>query len=110
VERLVWDRIISTDVVEAGHFGFAAQLVDELALPKKHNMLLILRSLLHFGCKHFASLLFFYFEDFSESATSEFLHNLEAAIEDLLPFLQVRHFSLFITINSNDNYKITFHN
>jgi hypothetical protein len=42
VELLVGHRVVGTDVVEAGHAGLAAQLVNEFALPEEHDVLLIL--------------------------------------------------------------------
>jgi hypothetical protein len=46
VELLVGHRVVRTDVVEAGDACFAAQLVNQLALPEEHHMLLILRRFL----------------------------------------------------------------
>jgi len=54
-------------------------------------MLLVLGSLFHLCGKHFARLLLFDLEDFSEGSGAEFLLDFESAIQNFLTFFQVRH-------------------
>jgi len=70
VEGLVWDRIVSADVIKRGHASFASQFMDQLAFPEKHHVLLMLGRLLQLGCKHLTRLFLFYFEDLAESAAT----------------------------------------
>lgn len=80
MEMLVRDRIVSADVVESRNAGFTAQLVDELALPKQHDVLLVLRCFLNLGRVELSSLLLLDFEDLTEGAATKFLHDFEATL------------------------------
>ena len=98
MEGLVRDRIISADVVKAGHGGLAAQLMNQFALPEEHHVLLVLSSLLNFSSIHLSSLLLLHLEDLSESSRPELFNDLEPAVKDLLTLLKIVlcHLLLFI--------------
>jgi len=42
MELLVWNGVVSADVVEARDASFAAQLVNEFTFPEQHDVLLVL--------------------------------------------------------------------
>jgi len=95
MEALVGHRVVRTDVVEAWHARFSSQLVDELALPEEHDVLLVLGCFFDLGGIELASLLLLDLEDLSEGSTAESLDDLEASFKDLLSFTQ-HYFDNFI--------------
>ena len=98
MEGLVRDRVISANVVKAGHRGLAAQLMNQFALPEEHHVLLVLSSLLNFSSIHLSSLLLFNLEDLTECSRPKLLDYLEPAVKDLLTLLKIVlcHLLLFI--------------
>ena len=110
MELLVRYRVVRSNVVQAGHTRFAAELVDQFGLPKKHHVFLVLGcfflkvnevAVLQFLLQTFRSSFFsplkrlarFFptFENFSKCSTSELLDDLEASFQNFLAFLQ-RHY------------------
>lgn len=77
VKILVRHTVVCPDVVEARNARFATQLVDELALPEQHDVLLVLRRFFNLGRVEFASLLLFHFKNLTESSASKLLDDLK---------------------------------
>jgi len=87
VERLIRDRIISSNVVKPRNASLTAQLMNQFTFPEQHHVLLVLGGLLNFSCVHLACLLFLYFKDLSECSRPKLLDDLESTIEDFLALL-----------------------
>ena len=66
------------------HAGASLHLVNKLAFPEKHGILLVLGGLLALGGEELSGLLLLDLVNFSEGSTSEFLDDLETTIEDFL--------------------------
>ena len=56
--------------MEIGYSGFTSQFVDKFGLPEKHDMLLVLDSLLDFSCEEISCLLFLDLVDVSKGTSS----------------------------------------
>jgi len=65
--------------------------MDELRLPEKHWIALILRCFLDFGGVELLRLFLFDFVDLTEGTTAQFLDDLEAALQDFLAVCQHAH-------------------
>ena len=70
--------------MKQGYAGASLHLVNQLAFPEEHRVLLVLGSLLALGGEEFTGLFLLDLVDFSESSATEFLDYLETTIEDLL--------------------------
>lgn len=79
VKILVWHTVVSTDVVESRHTCFAAELVNQLALPKQHDVLLVLRRFFNLGSVEFAGLLLLHFKNLTESTASQLLDDFKTS-------------------------------
>lgn len=73
--------------MQVGHGGLSSELVDEFALPEKHNMLCVFNCLLDLGSEEVTCLSLLDLVDLSEGATSEFLNDLVSLVKDLLSFV-----------------------
>ena len=78
--------LLVADKVQVGHGGLASELVDELALPEKHDVLCIFDSLLDLGSQEVARLSLLDLVDLSEGATSQLLNDLVPLVKNLLSF------------------------
>ena len=76
--------LLVTNEVKIWDGGFASQFMDQLTLPEKHNVLLVLDGLLNLGGKEVSSLLLFDLVDLSEGSSSEPLDDLVSFVENLL--------------------------
>ena len=56
--------------MEIGYSGFTSQFVDKFGLPEKHDVLLVLDSLLDFSCVEISCLLFLDLVDVSKGTSS----------------------------------------
>ena len=65
-----------TNEVQVRNRSFASQLVNELTLPEKHDVLLIFDCLFDFGSQIVTSLLFLDLVDISKSTSTEFFYDL----------------------------------
>lgn len=79
MEVLVWNRIVSADVVQVWHVSFALELVNEFGLPEQHGVSLVFVCFFNFSCIDLFRLLFFNLIDFSKGSASEFLLYHEAS-------------------------------
>ena len=78
--------LLVADEVEIGNRRLASQLVDQLRLPEKHNMLRVFHSLFNFSSEEITCLSLLYLIDFSEGTTSKFFNNFVALVKNLLSF------------------------
>ena len=78
--------LLVADEMQIGNRRLAPQLVDQLGLPEKHNVLRIFHSLFYFSCKEITCLSLLYFIDFTEGTTSKFFNNFVALVKNLLSF------------------------
>jgi len=79
--------LLITDEVEIGNRRLASQLMDQLRLPEKHNMLRVFDSLFYFCSEEIASLSFLYLIYLSEGTTSKFFNDFVALVKNLLSFI-----------------------
>jgi len=86
IALLVISLFIS-DEVEVRNGRFTSELVDQLALPEQHNVLLMLHSFLNLSGEVLSCFLFLDLVDFPKGATSQLLNDLVPLFQDLLPFL-----------------------
>jgi len=59
-----------THEMEIWYSGFTSQFVDEFGLPEKHDMLLVLDSLLDFSCEEISGLFLLDLKYFSKGTSS----------------------------------------
>lgn len=78
--------LLVADEMQIGNRRLPSQLVDQLRLPEKHNMLRVFDSLLNFSCQEITCLSLLYFIDFTEGTTSKFFNNFVALVKNLLSF------------------------
>jgi hypothetical protein len=69
-----------TNEVKIWHGGFTSKLVDELRLPKEHDMLLVLDSLLNLSGEMVSCLLLLDPVDLTEGTTTQLLDNFISSI------------------------------
>lgn len=75
---------IVTHVVELRNSRFVSELVDQLALPEEHGVVLALLCLFDFSSVDFASSLAFDSVNIAESAVAELLDDLVFALDDFV--------------------------
>jgi len=80
VVHLAVVSLLITNEVQEWHKGLASHLVDELGLPKEHNVSLHFNCFFNFSSQKLASLFLFDLVDLSESTATEFLNYPIAAI------------------------------
>ena len=78
--------LLVADEMQIGNRCLAPQLVDQLRLPEKHNVLGVLHSLFNFSSEEVSRLPLLYLIDLSEGTTSKLLDNFVALVEYLLSF------------------------
>ena len=78
--------LLVTDEVKVGNCGLSTQLVDELGLPEKHDMLLVLHGLLYLRGEEVAGFALFDLVQLAEGTTAKFLDDLVPLVENLLSF------------------------
>ena len=76
--------LLIADKMEVWHGGLTSELVNQLGLPKEHDVLGVLNCLFDLGSEEISSLSLLDFVDLSEGATSELLHYFVSLIEVFL--------------------------
>ena len=95
VHLAVFSFLISNEM-KIRYCGLSSKFVDELGLPKEHDMLLILDCFLNLGSKVVTGLLFLYSVDLTKSTSAKFLDNFVSLVQY---FLSVFEHFVFIIIN-----------
>jgi len=76
--------LLVADKMEVRYSGLTSELMNQLGLPKKHNVFGVFNCLFHLRSEEVTSLSLLDFVDFSEGATSEFLDYFISLIEYFL--------------------------
>jgi len=88
VEHLAVFSFLVADKMKERHVGFAAQLMNELALPEEHNVALHADCFFNFGGEHLASFALFNLVKFTEGTATNLLDNTVALVKDFLTLLK----------------------
>jgi len=86
MEHLSVLGLLITHKVEIRHRSLPSELVDELGLPEKHDVLLVFDSLLNLSGEEVSCLLLLHLVDFSKRSATQSLNDLISLVKDLLAF------------------------
>lgn len=90
--------LLVANKVQVGNCGLTTEFVDEFRFPEKHDVLLVLDSLLDLRGKEVTGLPLLNLVELTEGTASKLLDDLVALIENLLSFFHIdcKCFKMFI--------------